>query len=409
MKIIAALSRILLGCVFIFSGFVKGVDPLGYTYKITDYFTAFDVSFLSPLAFPLSVLLCAAEFVIGMALTLRLRMKLSAWAVLLFMCFFTVLTFILALTNPVTDCGCFGDALILTNWETFFKNILLLAMAVVVFTRRKKYEPVYRPLIEWICVAVIAALMAGISAYGYHHLPLLDFRPYSVGADIPRGMSVPEGAPSDEFKITLYYEKDGVVKAFDEQDYPWNDSTWVWKDTRSELVRKGYQPPIHDFSIVTVDTETDITEEVLSSEGYTFLLAAYRLDKSDREAFGKADEIAKFCRENGYGFYCLTSSLREEIEAVKTELGLSFDFCFTDGITLKTIIRSNPGLVLIRNGTVLAKWHHNDMPSAKELPANLLAFALQQHADTADRRLIYLLLSVMILAVYAFFEFRSKP
>ncbi|MDR2040627.1 MAG: DoxX family protein, partial [Bacteroidales bacterium] len=212
MKNIAAISRILLGIVFVFSGFVKGIDPLGSTYKFIDYFTAFNLSFLSPLAFILAILMNAAEFLIGVSLILRLRMKVSAWAVFLFMCFFTVLTFILALTNPVSDCGCFGDALVLTNWETFFKNLVLMALALIVFLYRKKYEPVYRPVTEWICVVLIAGVIIGISVYCYRHLPLLDFRPYSVGANIPQGMTIPDGMPTDEFKTTLYYEKDGVVK-----------------------------------------------------------------------------------------------------------------------------------------------------------------------------------------------------
>jgi hypothetical protein len=335
-------------------------------------------------------------------------MKLSAWAVLLFMCFFTVLTFVLALTNPISDCGCFGDALILTNWETFFKNIILLTLALVVFAHRRKYASAFCPAVEWACVAVIAAVIIGISTYGYRHLPLLDFRPYSVGTDIPRSMTVPEDMPADEFKTTLFYEKDGVVKEFSENNYPWNDSTWLWKDTKSILVKQGYQPPIHDFSITMAENGADITSDVLNFEGYSFLLVAYRLDQSDCEALKKADKIAAFCKENGYGFYCLTSSLQAEIDALKAELGLSYDFCHTDGITLKTIIRANPGLLLLQNGTVLNKWHHNDMPDAKDLTPNLLAFSLQEQTATSDQRLIYLLLSLFVLAAYVFVAYRKK-
>ncbi|MDR1673316.1 MAG: DoxX family protein [Bacteroidales bacterium] len=407
MKAVVHISRILSGIVFIFSGFVKGVDPLGYTYKIEDYLMAFGVPSLSSLAFPVSVLLCAAEFVIGVSLILRLRMREVAWAVLLFMALFTPLTFVLALTNPVTDCGCFGDALILTNWQTFFKNIPLLAMAIIVFAWRKKFAPVYAPFTEWCCVAAIALTMVGISAYGYRHLPLLDFRPYHVGADIPQGMTVPEGMPADQYKSTFFYEKDGVVKEFGEQDFPWDDSTWMYKDARHVLVQKGYQPPIHDFSITATGTGADITDEVLA-EDYVFLLIAYRLDQSNVAALHKANEIADFCRENGYGFYCLTSSLQEEAGEMKSAQGLSYDFCHTDGVTLKTIIRSNPGLVLLHRGTVIGKWHFNDMPTAKELTPNLLSFSLNERMGVSDARLVYLLLAILVLSMYAFFEFQKN-
>ncbi|GHT23823.1 hypothetical protein FACS189430_07690 [Bacteroidia bacterium] len=404
------IARILLGAVFIFSGFVKGVDPLGSTYKFEDYFTAFHLSFLSPLAFTLALLQNAAETLIGIALLLRLRINIAAWAALLFMAFYTPLTFVLALTNPVTDCGCFGDALILTNWQTFFKNIVLMALAALVFVRRKKIAPVYSPLAEWICVAVFAVAVVSISIYGYRHLPLFDFRPYSIGSDIPQGMTVPQGMTGDEFVTTLFYEKDGVVKEFYEKDrdYPWDDSTWTWKDTKSVLVKKGYQPPIHDFSLTESATGEDVTDAVLSSEGYTFLFVAYRLGEANQQALKQADSIAQFCRDNGYGFYCLTSSLQDEIDEMKTALGLSYDFCLTDGIALKTVIRANPGLVLLEKGTVIDKWHFNDMPNAKELKPNLLSYALQHRADVSDSRLLYLLLSLFALAVVAFFDERKK-
>ena len=407
MKVIAIVARILLGATFIFSGFVKGVDPWGSTYKFIDYFTAFNMLWMQPAAFTLAVLQNAAELVIGVTLMLGLRMKETGWAALLFMGFYTPLTFILALTNPVSDCGCFGDALILTNWETFYKNLVLMALAIVVFACRKKYTPAYSCVGEWLWVTMIAIVAVGINIHCYRHLPWIDFRPYHIGADIPQGMTVPEGMPADEYHSTVFMEKDGVTYEFPVNDYPWDDTAYVWKDTKTVLVKKGYTPPIHDFSIITADG-SDITDDVLADEGYTFLLVAHRLGKSSRQGLDQASEIADYCNEHGHRFYCLTASPQSEIEPMKSQLGLTYEFCFTDEITLKTIIRANPGLVLLQKGTVIGKWHYDDMPDAASLTPNLLSFSLKQQAEKSGDRLIYGLFVAFVFFAFVFYHFRNS-
>jgi len=406
MKYIAIAARILLGVTFIYSGFVKGIDPWGSTYKFVDYFTAFNMMWMQPAAFALAVVQNAVEFMIGVTLVLGLRMKETAWGVLLFMGFYTPLTFILALTNPVTDCGCFGDALILTNWETFYKNLVLMALAVVVFVYRKKFIPAYSPIGEWIWVTLIVIVIAGITTHCYRHEPWFDFRPYHIGADIPQGMTVPEGMPVDEYHTTVILEKNGVIYEFPVNDYPWEDTTYIWKDSKHVRVKKGYTPPIHDFSITTVDG-SDITEDVLSDEGYTFLLVAHRLSKSSWQGLDKASEIAGFCKEHGYNFYCLTASPLSEIERLKLKLGLTYDFCFTDEVTLKTIIRANPGLVLLQKGTVVGKWHYDDMPDATNLKPNLLSLSLNQQATKNKNRFAGLLIVGFVFFAFSFYQFKK--
>jgi len=408
MKIIAVTARILAGIVFIYSGFVKGIDPWGSTYKFIDYFTAFNMMWMQPAAFTLALLQNAVELVIGVTLLLGLRMKETAWGLMLFMGFYTVLTLILALTNPVHDCGCFGDALILTNWETFYKNLVLMALTLIIFFYRKKYLPAYSFVGEWIWVGMIGIASIVVSIHCYQHLPWIDFRPYHIGANITEGMTVPEGKPVDEYRTSLLYEKDGVVKEFDMSDYPWDDSTWIFKDSKTSIIKKGYTPSIHDFSIITREGY-EITDEVLSDEGFTFLLVAHRLTKSDRQALKKASNIAGFCKENDHRFYALTASPQNEIEYLKSELGLKYDFCFTDEITLKTIIRANPGLLLLQKGTVVGKWHFNDMPDTGALKSNLLSYALKQQAGKSGDRLINLLFVAFVLFAFVFFHFRSLP
>ena len=406
MKAIAIAARILLGITFIYSGFVKGIDPWGSTYKFIDYFTAFNMLWMQPAAFVLAVVQNSVEFVIGVALVLGLRMKETAWGVLLFMGFYTPLTFILALTNPVTDCGCFGDALILTNWQTFYKNLMFMVPTVIVFVYRKKYLPAYSLVGEWIWVAMIAIVMVGISIHCYRYLPWFDFRPYHIGADIAQGMTVPEGMPVDEYDSWVILEKDGITKEFPVNDYPWDDTTWVWKDTKHVVVQKGYTPPIHDFSLTTSEGD-DITGEVLADEGYTFLLVAHRLNKSSWQGLDKASDIAGFCNEHGHRFYCLTASPQSEIEPLKLKLGLRYDFCFTDEITLKTIIRANPGLVLLQKGTVIGKWHYNDMPDATELKTNLMSFSLTQQAAKSKNRLTGILFVGFVLFAFLFYQLKT--
>ena len=205
MKIIRSLARIIVGIVFVFSGFVKAVDPLGSTYKFIDYFNDFGMEFLVPLAFPLAVVLSSLELVMGISFLFGYRMKLVSWAVLLFMSFFTVLTFILAIYNPVSDCGCFGDALILTNWQTFWKNIIFMLFTIIVFSGRNSFPSIRGAIAEWGILAFFFSGAIGLSSYCNNHLPILDFRPYKVGTHIPTASAIPDGAPADVYDTRLYY------------------------------------------------------------------------------------------------------------------------------------------------------------------------------------------------------------
>ncbi len=400
MNIVRFISRMLIGVVFIYSGFVKGIDPLGSTYKFTDYFMAFGMDSFETLAFPLAIFLSTIEFVIGINLIFGVRMIMSAWAALIFMAFFTPLTFYLAIANPVTDCGCFGDALVLTNWQTFYKNLIFLIPTFATFYLRKQYPVRYKLYAEWAIVGVFVLLITGTSIYSYQHLPVLDFRPYKLGTYIPDGMIVPEGAPQDEYKITTFYTKNGEEKAFVFPDYP--DSTWTWVNTETELLKKGYEPPIHDFIIENMDGE-DITDQVIYDDGYTFLLVSYDLSKSNIDAQQKINELATYCEINGHNFLCLTAST-QEIDLFIENTEAPYQFCNTDEITLKTIIRANPGLVLLKDGIILGKLHYNDIPEIHEFNDNFLAYILSTSREKIENLLVtsfilslFLLLSLFIL------------
>ncbi len=369
MKIVKHIARILIGITFIFSGFVKGIDPWGSTYKFTDYFNAMGLEWMLWAAFPLGVLLALAEFTIGVTLLFNIFTRFFSWMALLFMAIFLPLTLWVAIKNPVTDCGCFGDALVISNWATFYKNVVLIILAIIVVIYRKDMKSLIGQKVANILGVAFILAYGVIVFYSYNHLPIIDFRPYKVGVNIQEGMQVPENAPKDVYKNIFYYKNKntGKVKKFTEENYPWRDTlNWAFDNMESKLVKEGYHAPIHDFRIETPDEE-NIADFFLNDENYVFMLVAYRLDKSSRKSQERINDLANWATESGMSFFCLTSSLPDESTAFAEETGAPYEFFNCDEITLKTIIRSNPGLVLLKGGTIMGKWHYNDIPTPEEL------------------------------------------
>lgn len=380
--------RFLLAGVFIFSGFVKAVDPLGFQYKIQDYLEAFGMLSWFPSFFPLlgAIIMSAIEFSIGVCLFFGIRKRSTTLLAFLLMIFMTPLTLYLALQNPVSDCGCFGDAWVLTNWQTFWKNVVLFIAAYSVFRWKKLIVRFISSKTEWLVSLYTILFVFALSFYCLMHLPVLDFRPYKIGQNILQGMEIPEGAKPNVYETIFILEKEGVKKEFTLENYP--DSTWTFVDTRTTLKEKGYEPPIHDFSLMEQETGEDITEKVLTDMNYTFLLVAHRIEEADDSNIDLINEIYDYSVENGYGFYCLTSSPDEEIELWRDKTGAEYPFCLVDDITLKTIIRSNPGLVLIKNGTILNKWNDADLPDEYALTDKLESLPLGKQQKVSDAYII---------------------
>ena len=376
--------RFLLAVAFIFSGFVKAVDPLGFQYKIQDYLEAFGMLSWFPSFFPLlaAVILSAIEFSIGVCLFFGIRKKTTTLLAFLLMIFMTPLTLYLALKNPVSDCGCFGDAWVLTNWETFGKNIVLFIAAYSTFRWKKEIIRFISAKTEWLVSLYTILFVFALSFYCLAHLPVLDFRPYKIGKNILQGMEIPDGAKPNVYETTFLMEKDGEKKEFTLENYP--DSTWTFVDTRTILKEKGYEPAIHDFSMIDLNTGEDITDDVLTDIGYTFLLVAHRIEEADDSNIDLINEIYDYSVEHGYKFYCLTSSPEEQIELWKDKTGAEYPFCQMDDITLKTMVRSNPGLMLIKNGTILNKWSDEDIPDEYVLTDKLENLPLGQQKLESD-------------------------
>ncbi len=400
MKYIRNISRLLVGAVFIFSGFVKAIDPLGSKYKLIDYFQAFGTDFLDPLALPLAILLSTIVLVIGISLVLKIRMREISWAVLVFMIFFTIITLYLAIANPISDCGCFGDALIMTNWETFLKNCVLLALVFIIFYQRNLFVPSISKFTQWGVIGLAFIGSIGLSLYCLAHLPLLDFRPYKIGTNIPEKMEIPSDALKPKFKTVLFYKKDGEVKKFSADSLP--DSSWKWVKTETVQVQKGYVPPIHDFSVESINNGADITDSVLTSNKAQFLIISYDLSQISEVAEEKLSGLFQKVKQNNQGFLFLTASPPEEIQKFQDKTDAAYPFYYMDEITLKTIIRSNPGLMVIQNGTNIGKWHYNDIPKISSLSAKPIAASLNEVRSNKSFLLItiYILGFCLVISVF---------
>lgn len=362
---ILLIARIIFGLVFLFSGFVKAVDPLGTAYKISDYLEAFSLTSLDFLAFPASLLLIATEFTIGFNILFNVHLKASTWVASLFMLVMTPVTLYLAISNPISDCGCFGDAIVMTNWQTFYKNVVLCIILAIIAILQNHTRPW---LSNWgACVVTLLPILIsfGISIYCYNLLPIIDFRPYKIGNNIIEGMQIPEDAPLDKYETTFFYEKDGVEQAFTLDNYPAEDSTWTFVRQESKLIEQGFVPPIHDFSIITEDG--DITDLVLEDAGYTLLVISHKVEKASTKNIKCVKSTISNAKKAGANVIWLTSSYSDDIEEFKTKFEINDTFGATDDITLKTIVRSNPGLVLIKDATVIEKWHHNSLPTKEKL------------------------------------------
>ena len=402
MRLVKNLCRIIVGIVFIYSGFVKGIDPLGSDYKFTDYFNAFGMGWMNATTLFFSFALSLAEFLIGIALLFNLWVSRMAWGCLLFMFFFTPSTLVSALTNPVSDCGCFGDATLLTNWQTFWKNIILLLLAIMIFVYRKEYKSSLPLVGQFSFLALAGAGMLCLSVYCYRHLPVLDFRPYAVGKNITEGMRLPEGTEPDQYEVTLKYKnkQTGEVQSFTEENYPWQDTlNWEYESSSERLVKKGYITPIHDL-VIEHPTLGNITEEILEDDNHTILAVAYNLTQSDVQYQPAINRLAEYAQEKGIRFYGLTSSSERDIETYKKRYHVPYEFCTADEIQLKTMIRSNPGVIILREGTILDKWAGKDVPDVKELQDTDLTAYCVYSREQMQR--IYLVYSIILLFFVAY-------
>ncbi|MDX5483014.1 MAG: DoxX-like family protein [Hymenobacteraceae bacterium] len=363
MKFISKFCWLFVGVLFIFSGMIKINDPVGTAIKLEEYFEVFsqDISpvfkAFEPYSLLLSVFLSAAEIVLGVALLVRWKLKGVLVALLAMTVFFTFLTFYSAYYNKVTDCGCFGDAIVLTPWESFTKDVVLLVMIVLLLFTQKYLPPLTRPTVGATVTALTAVLSVGIGWYAYEHLPYVDFRAYKVGNHIPSLMK-----PSAPLRYKYIMVKDGAEQEFEE--YP-TDQSYTFKQMVAINPEDG--PKITDFNVWN-DTG-DFTQEVLT--GDKLIIIVQSVAKADQENFDDINRLVQAADAQGITPMVVTSSSGPDFEAFRHEVNLAVPYYYGDGTVLKTIIRSNPGILLLQDGTVKGKWHHNDTPTIEEVQERL--------------------------------------
>jgi uncharacterized membrane protein YphA (DoxX/SURF4 family) len=372
--------RIAVGLLFIFSGLIKINDPLGFSYKLEEYFEVFHITFLNGFAVGIAIILCALEIILGFALLIGIRSKQVAWGLLLLIIFFSFLTFYSAYFKVVQSCGCFGDAIPLTPWQSFSKDLFLLLLIMVLFKNHNSIKPLFNTKINDQLLVASVIISLGLGVYTYSSLPFVDFLPYKIGNNILEEMKTPPGAQPDEFEVTysLQNKKTSATKTMTDKEYLkteiWKDNNWVIVgNPESKLVKKGFTPKITDLSIQDAQGN-NYTQELLSSPYYQLYIVAYNLKATNKKAINRINALAANLTQNyNVRTIFLTSNSPTDAAAFAKEHRLISEIFYADGVPLKSMVRANPGLILIKNGTVINKWHHNNMPKYDTLVKEYLA------------------------------------
>lgn len=357
MKYIVHFCRFFVGILFIFSGLVKLNDPVGFSYKLDEYFSAavLGLEFLQPYVLPLAIFLVIFEVVLGIMLLLGFQRKFTLWSLALMIVFFTFLTFYSAYFNKVTDCGCFGDAIPLTPWESFYKDLILLAMIIILVVFKDYIKPAFAKAYSSIAILLTTILCFIMAYYVLMHLPILDFRAYKVGTNITDAMKEDPTRP-DVYGYDWYYKVNGKEKIVTTNGLP-PKGYGKYEKVETRLIKKGYVPPIHDFTIV--QNGEDITEQILTTDKVA-VVVMYNLDLANADGLKKLKAFSKRARKAGYQMIALSASPQSRADQVMKAYGFNIPFAITDETALKTIERSNPSVMLLKKGVITAKSHWND-------------------------------------------------
>jgi uncharacterized membrane protein YphA (DoxX/SURF4 family) len=369
MKIAVQLSRILVGVLFILSGFIKANDTIGFSFKLEEYFEVFHMPIFIPYAVNFAIFICIFEIMVGVALLMGAYSYLNAWLLLLMIIFFTWLTGYSAITNKVTDCGCFGDAIKLKPIESFMKDVVLLVFILFIFIGHKHIKPLFNKGVQMLFLGAALFIVTAFTFYTYMFLPVIDFLPYKVGNDLNKQMEIPEGAPIDSVQLVFIYEKDGQQMEISMDQIALIDDTYKYIDRKDKIIRKGYEPPIHDFKIYN-DTGLEVSQELLSDPNYKLVLTQrdiFTSRKIEKQIAQLVDEWNKL----GYKSWALTSSPLDKVEAYRHENQIAINYFSMDGTPIKSMVRSSPGVMLMKGPVVIKKWSSYNFPTITSVKKHL--------------------------------------
>ena len=376
MKYVLWLLRIVVGVLFIFSGLIKANDPSGLSYKMNEFFEVWHMYWAMPYSMALSIAMIGFEIIAGVAVLIGAAYRAFSFLLLLLTAFFTFLTAYVYLTDKIKECGCFGDCIKMTNAETFWKDVVLLIMVLILFAYRKRIKPVFSGYPTTAIMILTAFFAFGVQWYVLEHLPFIDCLPYKKGTNVWEKMQVPPGSIPDQYESVMIYEKDGQQKEFTMENYPWQDTTWKFVDRKDKLIKKGNaEPEIKDFTITDVEG-TDHAQEILATPGYTFFL--FVRDPGNAREDNVEDLKNLMAKANQYNipFYVLSSGSRESTDAFKEKYQLhAAEYMVLDGTVSKTAMRSNPGLMLLKDGVIQEKWSFRDYPKDITLENDQLKIA----------------------------------
>jgi uncharacterized membrane protein YphA (DoxX/SURF4 family) len=357
-------SRLFVGILFIVSGLIKLNDPVGFSYKLDEYFgvPVFNMPIFVPYTLAIALFLVILEVVLGVMLLIGYKSKFTIWSLLLMVVLFSFLTFYSAYFDVVKDCGCFGDALHLTPWQSFTKDIILLVFILILFYNQKRIKPLFPAGIQSILVVTSLLLSCFMGYWVLHHLPLKDFRPFKVGTNIVRAMTIPDNAPKSVVEMIFIYKVNGVNKEYTEKDLMNLPPNAEFVDRKDKIIKAGYIPPIHDFKLEL--DGVDKTQAVFWKEK-SLLIVAYDLEKANITALESIKTVQEKAVAKGYYVAIVTGSSKIIIENSKKKYGFTMPFLFCDATTLKTIERANPSFVLLNYAMIIQKVHYNDVANLK--------------------------------------------
>jgi len=368
MKIVTQISRILVGVLFIISGFIKANDTIGFSYKLVEYFEILHMPIFIDYAVGLAMVICIFEIIVGVALLIGAYSYLNAWLLLLMIVFFTLLTGYSAITNKVTDCGCFGDAIKLKPVESFIKDLVLLVFILFIFIGHKYIKPLFNKGIETVGLGISLVVVTAFTLYTYMFLPKIDYLPYKVGNNIKTLMTYPVGAERDVYEMVFIYQKDGKQIELGINELGIINDTYKFIDRKDKLVKQGFKLQIYDFKVYDRNMNIEYTDSLLAdTSGYKLLIIQKSIEESRK---GTGEQLAALTApwvQNGNKVWALTASSNDIVEPYRHANQLMYDYYTMDPTPLKSIVRSNPGIVLMKGNTIVKKWSSYAIPTYEML------------------------------------------